>query len=101
MGRMREVCGAVSGMLLVCGMTKGYSTPETGVVKAEHYRLVQELAKCFKERYGSIYCHDLLGGTASTLPTPTERNYFFYSNRPCEKLIASAASILEEILFQQ
>ena len=101
MGRMREVCGAVSGMLLICGMTKGYSTPETGVVKAEHYRLVQELAKCFKERYGSIYCHDLLGGTASTLPTPTERNYSFYSCRPCEKLIASAASILEEILFQQ
>lgn len=101
MGRMREVCGAVSGMLLVCGMAKGYSTPETGIVKAEHYRLVQELAKCFKERHGSIYCHDLLGGTASTLPTPTERNHSFYNSRPCEKLIASAASILEEILFRQ
>jgi len=99
MGRLREVCGAVSGMLLVCGMAKGYSTPETGDVKAEHYRLVQTLAKRFKELHGSLYCRDLLGGTVSDLPTPTERTPEFYQKRPCERLIASAADILEEILF--
>lgn len=99
MGRLREVCGAVSGMLLVCGMAKGYYAPETGDVKAEHYRLVQTIAKSFKELHGSLYCRELLGGTASDLPTPTERTPEFYQKRPCERLIASAADILEEILF--
>jgi len=96
---MREVCGAVSGMLLVCGLAQGYHTPETGAVKAEHYRLVQSLAKRFREQHGSLYCRELLGGTVSDLPTPTERTPEFYKLRPCERLIASAADILEEMLF--
>ena len=98
MGRLREVCGAVSGMLLTCGLSRGYHTPETGGVKAEHYRLVQALAKRFREEHGSLYCRDLLGGTASDLPTPTERTPGFYKTRPCERLIASAADIVEEMI---
>lgn len=98
MGRLREVCGAVSGMLLTCGLSRGYHTPETGDVKAEHYRLVQALAKRFREEHGSLYCRDLLGGTASDLPTPTERTPGFYKTRPCERLIASAADIVEEMI---
>ena len=100
MGRLREVCGAVSGMLLVCGLAQGYHTPETGAVKAEHYRLVQSLAKRFREQHGSLCCRELLGGTVSDLPTPTERTPEFYKLRPCERLIASAADILEEMLFK-
>lgn len=99
MGRLREVCGAVSGMLLVCGAKCGYATPETGTVKAKHYRQVQELAKSFRAQHGSIICRDLLGGTVSDSPTPTERTQSFYITRPCERLIASAAYLLEEKIF--
>ena len=100
MGRLREVCGAVSGMLLVCGMKKGYHTPETGAVKAEHYRLVQSVANRFREKHGSLLCRELLGGTASNRPTPTERTPEFYKSRPCERLIASAAELIEESVLK-
>lgn len=99
MGRLREVCGAVSGMLLVCGMSNGYSTPETGTIKASHYKLVQRLANAFREMHGSIICRDLLGGTASAEPIPSERTPEYYSTRPCERLIGTAAKIIEENIF--
>ena len=37
MGRLREVCGSVSGMFMVAGLLYGYDRPETGQVKADHY----------------------------------------------------------------
>ena len=37
MGRLREVCGSVSGMFMVAGILYGYDGPETGQVKADHY----------------------------------------------------------------
>ncbi len=101
MGRMREVCGAVSGLLLICGAKNGYSTPETGAVKAAHYKQVQELASLFRKQHGSIICRELLGGAVSSSPNPTARTEEFYRLRPCERLIASAASIAEKELFQK
>ena len=57
MGRMREVCGAVSGMLMVAGLLYGYDDPgENDVNKKAHYRLVQTLAGQFREEIGSIIC---------------------------------------------
>ena len=101
MGRMREVCGAVSGMLMVCGMMHGYSTPETGSLKADHYAMVQKIASEFRDAAGSIICRELLGGTVSSLPTPTERTAEFYQKRPCERLIYLAASIAEKYFFYE
>lgn len=98
MGRMREVCGAVSGMLMVCGYTHGYETPETGVVKAEHYRLVQQLGKSFRDINSSIICRELLGGSVSASPEPTARTEEFYRTRPCERLIRCAAELAENLL---
>ena len=37
MGRLREVCGSVSGMFMIAGLLYGYDGPETGQIKAEHY----------------------------------------------------------------
>jgi len=101
MGRLREVCGAVSGMFMVCGVKEGYSTPETGEIKAAHYKKIQELASIFREMHGSLICRDLLGGTVSNTPTPTARTEEFYRLRPCERLIASAASIAEKQLYNE
>ena len=47
MGRMREVCGAVSGMFMVAGLKYGYSGPSAKQEKAELYALVQNLAALF------------------------------------------------------
>ena len=56
MGRMREVCGAVSGMLMVTGLLYGYQDPKDTAGKRELYRLEQELAGKFREQTGSIVC---------------------------------------------
>ena len=71
MGRMREVCGAVSGMLMVLGVLYGYDDPgEKDRAKKAHYALVQELAGKFRERNGSIICREILKNTPSP-PRPT------------------------------
>ncbi|WP_331669491.1 C-GCAxxG-C-C family protein [Emergencia timonensis] len=61
MGRLREVCGAVSSMFLIAGLVKGYDRPDDDEAKAAHYQLIQTLAYKFKEENGSIICRELLG----------------------------------------
>ena len=70
MGRMREVCGAVSGMLMVAGLLYGYDDPgENDVNKKAHYQLVQNLAGQFREKIGSIICREILDNPPSD-PAP-------------------------------
>lgn len=99
MGRMREVCGAVSGMFLVAGFLKGYSDPKAKEEKSEHYRLIQALAEEFKNENGSIICRDLLGETKTPVThIPEERTNGYYQKRPCKDLVADAVEILEKYL---
>lgn len=99
MGRLREVCGAVSGMFMILGLVSGYATPETGEIKAEHYAHVQELAKAFEQKNGTIICRELLGRTRED-SVPEARTAQYYQERPCARLIGDAAEILEEFLKQ-
>lgn len=99
MGRMREVCGTVSGMLMVAGLLYGYSTPGDDVSKREHYQRVQELAGKFREREGSIICREILKNPPSD-PNPTPRTADFYKKRPCVRLVMLAADILDEYIAE-
>lgn len=97
MGRLREVCGAVSGMVLVSGMLHGYSDPKAREEKKELYARVQRLAAQFREQNGSIVCRELLGlEKAEGSPVPSPRTAEYYRKRPCGELIRLAASILEQ-----
>ena len=100
MGRLREVCGGVSGMFMVLGLVYGYDDPKDVQAKKEQYERVQALAAEFKELNGSIVCRDLLGlkENGPQPPTPEERTPEYYSKRPCPKMIGSAAMILERYL---
>ena len=94
MGRLRLTCGAVSG----AAMTLGLLYPNKS--KAEMYALVQEFARRFKEKNGSVICGELLTGAhikADTSPNPEERTPEYYKKRPCPELIYDAAVILEEM----
>ena len=97
MGRMREVCGAVSGMLMVTGYLYGYDVPGDDEVKKEHYQLVQDLAGKFREEMGSIICRELLKGPPAD-PNPTPRTQEFYKTRPCARMVAVAARILDDYI---
>ncbi len=99
LGRLREVCGCVSGMALVAGKLWGYESPAANEEKAAHYKLIQELAGAFQEENGSIICRELLAGiTDDTKPVPEARTAEYYKKRPCAELAACAAGILEERL---
>ena len=98
MGRMREVCGAVSGMLLVAGLLYGYDDPgEKDVHKKAHYQLVQTLAGQFREEVGSIVCREILKNPPSD-PNPTPRTAEYYKTRPCARMVMTAARILDEYI---
>ena len=98
-GRMREVCGAVSGGAMVLGLIKGYSDPSDRKAKAEHYALIRDFAGRFKTENGSYICRELLEGTgAGEGGTPQERTPEFYKKRPCARLISSACGIIDEML---
>lgn len=95
MGRLREVCGAMSGALTVLGMLYGYDGDGRQGVKAALYADVQALAAEFRRQNGYLRCGDLLGVPAESDPTPTERTPEFYKKRPCSDIVESAAEMME------
>ena len=100
MGRMREVCGAFSGMLAVAGLKFGYSDPTAKEEKAELYKFVQGLAAEFKAANGkdTIICRELLD-MASDTHVPEERTAEYYKKRPCADIAAAAAHIIGEYVI--
>ena len=93
-GRLREVCGAVSGMVMVLGILYGYDANSEEEAKKAHYKLVQDLVGKFREQVGSIICRDILKNPPSD-PNPTPRTAEFYAQRPCTRMVMVAAEILD------
>ena len=99
LGRMREVCGAVSGAAMVLGLVKGYSDPTDREAKKAHYRLIQEFCARFMEKNGSIVCRELLSGVKTNENgIPEKRTEEYYQKRPCPELVKQAAEIADEML---
>ena len=94
MGRMREVCGAVSGMLMVLGLLYGYDTPGDDAGKKLQYQAVQALSSQFREQTGSIICREILKNPPSD-PNPSPRTAEYYAKRPCARMVLTAAEILD------
>ena len=99
MGRMREVCGAVSGMLMVAGILYGYDANGNDAAKKAHYTLVQELAGQFREKAGSIVCREILKNPPSD-PVPSPRTEEYYQQRPCVRMVYTAANVLEQYIAE-
>ena len=99
---MREVCGTVSGALLVLGQLCGYTDPKDPKAKTDHYHLVQEFARRFREINGTIICRELLKGVR-TKPgnDPEARTPEYYAARPCLRHVGEAAAIVDELLREQ
>lgn len=99
MGRLREVCGSVSGMFMILGLLRGYSSPTARQEKKNLYAEIQSLAAEFKEINGSIVCRELLSGVPHTEgKVPEDRTPEYYQKRPCGQLVAISTQILENHL---
>lgn len=110
MGRMREVCGSVSGMAFLSGLISPADNPSDKGARTANYALVQEVAGEFKAINGSIICRELLGMSACTQtqsdstdihsipesPVPSDRTPEYYKKRPCEELVGISARIIGE-----
>lgn len=97
MGRLREVCGTVSGMLMVASYLQPNPQPNDAPNKKACYQMVQSLAEAFRRENGSIVCRELLGLTVEKEePTPSPRTEEYYRRRPCAEYVAIAARIVGE-----
>ena len=97
-GRLREVCGAVSGMVMVADLLYGYTDPgENDIRKKEHYELIQVLCNKFREEAGSIICREILDNPPSD-PSPSPRTEEYYKTRPCTRMVMLAAKVLDEYI---
>ena len=96
MGRMREVCGALTGAFMVIGMLEGGYDAKDNKAKAEHYKNIQEFAQ-----NGSIICRELLGLSkkGADNPVPELRTEGYYKKRPCVELVELVAKNLDEKYF--
>ena len=102
MGKLREVCGALTGIFMVAGVRYGYTDPGDDQAKAEHYQRIQAFAQRFKEENTSILCRELLAlGEGPDSPIPQKRTEDYYKSRPCEHLVGFAACILDEYMQDQ
>ncbi|MDO5322689.1 MAG: C-GCAxxG-C-C family protein [Clostridia bacterium] len=102
-GKMREVCGAVSGAMLVYGALRGNSDPEDGEAKKQHYAKVQDFAARFKAEHETIICRELLKNIAlkkEGTSEPEERTPEYYRTRPCVRFVETASTILEQMLAE-
>ena len=97
-GRQREMCGTVSGALMVLGMLHAPDDPTDIQAKALLYKRVQAFCARFREENGSTVCRELLGGMAGSGYVPEARTAEYYKKRPCARMCASAARILDGVL---
>jgi len=101
MGRMCEVCGALTGAFMVIGLKYGKVVTDGtkyGSDTETTYRLVAELAKKFQEKNGTMFCRDLIG---YDLSNPDERAKVIDKGlfkSVCGKAIIDAVELLEETL---
>lgn len=108
MGRMREVCGSVSGMTILAGFISPAADPSVKTARTANYALVQEVAEDFRKLNGSILCKELLGlvpvGSGQIppkeSPEPSDRTEVYYKKRPCEELVGISARIIGEKILR-
>ncbi len=113
MGRLREVCGAVSGAFMAAGLIYGYTDADDLVGKKACYQVVQDLAAAFAKQNGSIICHELRGLPQMPQDLPPVERYLnpetpeadlrtpqYYTSRPCKQLVGDAARILAAYISQ-
>ena len=99
MGRLREVCGAVSGMAFVASFLSPCHTADNAEAKKANYALVQLFAEQFRQQNGNIVCRSLLGlDRPKDEPTPSPRTTEYYQKRPCAEYVYDAALIVGKYL---
>ena len=104
-GRMRMMCGAVSGLVILVGLDCGRTEGSDREGKSACYKIVQELLAQSKEENGSIICAEILGlkghEKAQSSYQASARTAEYYKKRPCAAKVESAARIFAKYLLNK
>ena len=101
-GRLRMMCGAVSGIVMLVGLDCGQTEGSDREGKSVCYKVVQELLAQSKAENGSLICAEILGikgyekAVNSYVASPRTAEY--YKSRPCAAKVESAARIFAQYL---
>ena len=101
-GRLREICGALTGALMVIGCLEGDYEGGDIEAKAAHYRDIQEFARRYEKEIGSISCRAILGlppGPSDPTPEPHSPEYLL--SRPCLRCVETGARLLDAFLAEK
>ena len=101
-GRMRMMCGAVSGIVMLVGLDCGQTEGADREGKSACYKVVQDLLAKSREANGSLICAEILGlkgyEKAQSSYVASARTAEYYKTRPCAAKVESAARIFAEYL---
>ena len=101
-GRLRMMCGAVSGIVMLVGLHCGQTEGSDREGKSACYKVVQELLEQSRQQNGSLICAEILGlkgyekASCSYIASPRTAEY--YKSRPCAAKVESAARIFADFL---
>jgi C_GCAxxG_C_C family probable redox protein len=98
MGGLGEVCGAVTGALVVIGLKYGHTEAKDKATKAKTYEIVRDFAGRFRSQHGSLRCRELLDcdlTTAEGMEMARQKGLF---TELCPRYVRTAAEILEDVL---
>ena len=98
MARKQEVCGALTGGIMVLGLKHGRGLNQDRLATEQTYRKTQELIRRFELKFGACRCRDLLQGCDLT----TEAGQRFFKehdllNQTCKECVRSVVQILEDL----
>ncbi len=101
-GRMRMMCGAVSGIVMLVGLDCGQTEGSDREGKSACYKVVQDLLARSKDENGSLICAEILGikgyDKAPCSYVASARTAEYYKQRPCAAKVESAARIFADYL---
>ena len=104
-GRMRMMCGAVSGIVMLVGLDCGQTEGSDREGKSACYKVVQELLAQSKEENGSLICAEILGikghEKAVSSYVASARTAEYYKTRPCAAKVESAARLFADYLLRK
>ena len=101
-GRLRMMCGAVSGIVMLVGLDCGQTEGSDREGKSACYKVVQQLLAQSEAENGSLICAEILGlkgyekAQSSYIASPRTAEY--YKQRPCAAKVESAARIFANYL---
>ena len=104
-GRLRMMCGAVSGIVMLVGLDCGQTVGSDREGKSACYKVVQELLARSEQQNGSLICAEILGlkghDKANCTYEASPRTAEYYKTRPCAAKVESAARIFADYLKEK